>query len=73
METFEKEIKVIHGEVVNCSKLNVRASASKQSPVKCLVSKGDILQIEPFNSGWFKVVAPSGINGFCRKEFIEEK
>lgn len=64
---------IIFGEVVNCSKLNVRSSASKIAKVKCMVSKGDILQIESFNTGWVKVVTPSGINGYCRKEFIKEK
>ena len=73
MENTEKEIVIIHGEVVNCSKLNVRSAASKQAQVKCIVSRGDILQIEPFNSGWVKVITPAGINGYCKKEFIEEK
>lgn len=64
---------VAHGEVINCSKLNVRAAASKKAQVRCVVSNGDILQIEPFNTGWVKVVTSSGINGYCKKEFIKEK
>lgn len=72
IKVIKDEEKITHGEVTNCSCLNVRSAASKNSPVKCIVNKGDILKIESYNTDWVKVVTPAGINGFCRKEFIRD-
>lgn len=71
--TRKKEVKIILAEVVNCSKLNIRAAASKQSQVLCVVSAGDILKIEPFNTEWVKAHTSAGISGHCRKEFTRVK
>ena len=59
------------GVVDNCSNLNVRKDASKESEVLCTISKGT--NVEIFNDEdpvWYNVRTSDIDNGYCMKKFI---
>ena len=60
------------GFVDNCSKLNVRENPNIDSKVVTILNKGDKVQINSENDGWYGVVY-KGISGFCMKEYINKK
>ena len=66
------EEKTIIGIVSNCSKLNVREKPTKASEVKCVLNEGTevIIDIERSTDTWYYVTIPSGIEGYCMKQFI---
>lgn len=66
------EEKTIIGIVSNCTKLNVRENPTKAGEVKCVLNEGTevIIDIEKSTDTWYYVTIPSGIEGYCMKQFI---
>lgn len=66
------EEKTIIGIVSKCSQLNVREKPTKACEVKCVLNSGTevIIDIEKSTNTWYYVTTPSGIEGYCMKEFI---
>lgn len=60
------------GFVDNCSKLNVRENPNIDAKVLTILNKGDKVQINSENDGWYSVVY-KGVSGFCTKEYINKK
>lgn len=60
------------GFVDNCSKLNVREHPNIDAKVLTILNKGDKVQINSENDGWYSVVH-KGVSGFCMKEYINKK
>lgn len=60
------------GFVDNCSKLNVRENPNIDAKVLTILNKGDKVQINSENDGWYSVVY-KGVSGFCMKEYINKK
>ena len=60
------------GFVDNCSKLNIRENPNIDAKVLTILNKGDKVQINSENDGWYSVVY-KGISGFCMKEYINKK
>lgn len=65
----------IIGIVVNCEKLNVRYRPNTEAITICRANAGDELMIDLTKStdDWFSVCTSMGIEGFCKKEFVEIK
>lgn len=63
------------GVVVNCIKLNVRKEPDKTSNIiqiiDALTEVRVIVKDSTYN--FYKVILPSGIEGYCMKKFIELK
>ena len=66
------EEKTIIGIVSNCTKLNVRENPTKSGEVKYILNSGTevIIDIEKSTDTWYYVTIPSGIEGYCMKQFI---
>ena len=62
----------LQGVVDNCSKLNVREKPNIDAKVLTILNKGDKVQINSENDGWYSVVY-KGVSGFCMKEYINKK
>ena len=65
----------IIGMVFNCIKLNVRKKPTKAGDVLCIIEAGTevIIDTEKSTNTWYYVTTPSGIEGYCMKQFIEVK
>ena len=65
----------IIGIVTNCERLNIRLRPSANSMVLCEIHTGTELMIDLTQStdDWFSVCTSMGIEGFCKKEFVEIK
>lgn len=65
----------IIGIVANCEKLNIRLRPNVEAIAICMVHAGDELMIDLANStdDWFSVCTSIGVEGFCRKEYLEIK
>lgn len=63
---------VLEGNVVKCSKLNVREKPSSDAKILCELKRGSIVLIEPENSTdiFYKIITITGIEGYCVKEYI---
>ena len=63
------------GVVVNCIKLNVRKEPNKTSEIiqiiDALTEVRVIVKDSTYN--FYKVILPSGVEGYCMKKFIELK
>lgn len=66
-----KEPKV--GTIIGCDKLNVRKKPNKNAEVVCVINKTTVVEIDEEKStgDFYKVYLPSGIDGFCMKQFIK--
>lgn len=73
-ETVEvaEESTVITGVVTNCAKLNVRVSPLQNGKISCVINESSKVQIDEKESTdeYYKVYTESGIEGYCKKEFI---
>ena len=58
------------GFVNGCEKLNVRTNPTTDSEVVCVINKNDEVIIEDVFGDWYYVTIPSGIEGYCMKQFI---
>lgn len=59
----------IRGEV-NCKKLNLRETASKESKIERILQEGEILTIEDEIDDWFLVRLEDGTKGFVMQEYV---
>lgn len=63
------------GVVSGCKKLRVREKASVNSELLLIIDEGTELQVDLSNDNqsaeFYKVIVPSGIEGYCMKEFIK--
>lgn len=77
----EKEDHVIEesvndiGIVVNCIKLNVRKEPNKASKAVKIIDALTEVEVVTKEStyNFYKVILPSGVEGYCMKKFIELK
>ena len=73
-QTIENSVDEI-GIVVNCIKLNVRKEPDKTSDIiqiiDALTEVRVIMKASTYN--FYKVILPSGVEGYCMKKFIELK
>lgn len=62
----------ITGVVANCNKLNVRAKASADAAVVCVINAGDevTINIKKSKEEWFKVNTANGVEGYCMRKFV---
>lgn len=74
-EVVETVTQAIVGKVSECSQLYVRKEGKKESDVLCTIDKDSEVQINKVESTeeFYKVITPSGIEGYCMKKFIEIK
>lgn len=72
VETIKQEIV---GKVSECEQLYVRKEGKKESETLCTIDKDSEVQIDQDKSTeeFYKVITPSGIEGYCMKKFIEIK
>ena len=63
------------GVTHNCTTLNVRESADKDSESLCVVKSGTKLMVDLSKStdDWYHVYTPEGAEGFCMKKFVSLK
>ena len=74
-ETVEEAVNapnIVYGKIANCTKLNIRKKAKKDSDIVTVIDTKANVEIYPDEStkGWYKVNV-KGISGYCMKEFIE--
>ena len=73
-ETVEvaEESTVITGVVTNCVKLNVRVIPQQYGKIRQVINESSKVQIDEKESTdeYYKVYTESGIEGYCKKEFI---
>ena len=72
VEPEVEESTVIIGVVTNCEKLNVRAIPHKYGKIRQVINESSKVQIDEKESTdeYYKVYTESGIEGYCKKEFI---
>ena len=65
----------ITGIVANCERLNIRLGPSMEAIAVYPAHAGEELMIDLRHStdDWFNVCTSIGIEGFCKKEFVEIK
>ena len=61
----------IGGTVANCDKLNVRKSPDISSESISILDVDSTVLICGKENGFYKIVTGSGIEGYCKEEFIE--
>ena len=63
----------VTGTVIECAKLNVRATASINADVVCQVDVGSELVIDTArsNNEWLRVCTPIGMEGYCMRRFVK--
>lgn len=66
----EKE-QIVFGIVSGCPKLNIRRDPNKDSEILGVIDYGTTVQILEEYPGFYNIVAPSGIEGFCVTDFIK--
>lgn len=65
--------KVIKGIVVNCQKLNVRATPAKTAKVISVLKKDSIVEVDLEKSDklFYYVKLDSGRTGYCMKQYLK--
>lgn len=61
------------GKVI-CNRLNVRKEPKLEADIVCKINLGDRVEIDADfdNDDFFKVTTEFGLEGYCKKDFIEE-
>ena len=61
------------GRVI-CNRLNVRKEPKLEADIVCKINLGDRVEIDSdfYNDDFFKVTTEFGLEGYCKKDFIEE-
>lgn len=76
-EEVVNEVNYVDGVVSGCDKLNVRAKDSKESEALCIVDRDTVLKVDlsvdDSANEFYKIVTPSGVEGYCMKKFITIK
>lgn len=72
VESEVEESTVIIGVVTNCEKLNVRVIPQQYGKIRQVINESSKVQIDKKESTdeYYKVYTESGIEGYCKKEFI---
>ena len=72
VEPEVEESTVIIGVVTNCEKLNVRVIPQQYGKIRQVINESTKVQIDEKESTdeYYKVYTESGIEGYCKKEFI---
>lgn len=75
IEAGTSKEETVTGEVINCTRLNIRKKPDSHSEVATVVNSGTELMIYPDSSTaeWYKVYTESGVEGFCMKNFVTVK
>lgn len=62
----------VTGVVANCTKLNVRAKATADAAVVCVINAGTevTINIKKSKEEWFKVKTAAGVEGYCMRKFV---
>lgn len=65
----------IAGTVVNCSRLNVRAEASADADIVCVLNgKSEVeIDVDKSTRDWFYVYTAAGLEGYCMKKFVDAR
>lgn len=60
------------GVIVDCSRLYVRKGQSKNSEPLCIIKQGEEVEINLAMStkDFYRVTTPSGVVGYCVKDFV---
>lgn len=62
----------VQGEVFNCSKLNIRSSATSDMDNKIgLLSCGDTIRLLKDENGWYKILTENNVVGYVSKKYIK--
>lgn len=63
----------VTGTVINCAKLNVRATPSISADVVCVLDVTSEIEIDVAKSNreWFHVCTAAGMEGYCMRKFVE--
>lgn len=71
--TIEDPNSIVEGVINNCTQLNIRKEASKTSEIVEVVDAGAKVLIDEASSteDFYKVVTPSGVEGYCMKSFVK--
>lgn len=71
-EQVESASEPLRGVVVNCDRLNVRASADPESEVLCTINALDEVLIDESGTTYefYNVYTETGVEGYCMKKFI---
>ena len=72
VEETKPEKVVKDGVVVNCAKLNVRKTPSKDADILGVISRYDDVKvyIDESTEDFYKVCTEAGVEGYCVKTFI---
>lgn len=65
-------VKEILGEVVDCKRLRVRKTPSRQAEVLCEIEVGSTVKIDSNAStaDFYKVCTEAGVEGYCMNSFV---
>ena len=70
-ETAKEQNSVITGTVVNCTRLNVRATPKLNAAILCTIDKSSEVIIEDdSNEKFYKIVTGAGVEGYCMKDYV---
>lgn len=70
-ETAEEQNSVITGTVINCTRLNVRATPKLNAAILCTIDKSSEVIIEDdSNEKFYKIVTGAGVEGYCMKDYV---
>lgn len=71
-EVIDDLPKMLTGHVSGCKKLNVRELPTIAAKILCEITEGSELMIDSVDTtdSFYRVVLPSGLEGYCVKEFI---
>ena len=73
VEEVVEEPETVVGIVNYCSNLSVREQPSSGSAIICTIPVNTEVLIEADVSGFYKVCLESGVEGYCRKDFVDVK
>lgn len=69
---IEKNLPPTRGVVSFCQNLNVRRNPSSEAEVLTTIGRGTVVNIvEMDHESFYKVKIPTGIEGYCMKQFIK--
>lgn len=66
-------IETVTGEVVNCTRLNVRKNPDANAKVLCVVRASEAVEVVVDDDliDWYHVHTASGVDGYCMAQYIQ--
>lgn len=61
----------IEGTIYKCEVINLRSLPSLDGEILTRLHKGDVVQIEGEEDGWYAVVTSMGVEGYLVKDYVE--